>query len=65
MWLGFHNDLADSKSDDLVARQSTRLKAVGSQGGQSTYDPNMIKAWVGGRATRTSLDLQVLQPHVD
>lgn len=50
MWLGFHDDLADPDSDDPIARQSTRLKAVGSNGGQSTYDPNVIKAWIGGRA---------------
>ena len=50
LWLGFHDDLADPDSDDPVARQSTRVKAVGSIGGQSTYDPNVIKAWVGGRA---------------
>jgi acetyl esterase len=50
LWLGFHDDLADPDSDDPVARQSTRLKAVGSLGGQTTYDPNVIKAWIGGRA---------------
>lgn len=50
MWLGFHDDLADPDNPDPVARQSTRLKAVGSLGGQSTYDPNVIQAWVGGRA---------------
>ena len=50
LWLGFHDDLADPASSDPVARQSTRLKAVGSIGGQSTYDPNVIKAWIGGRA---------------
>ena len=50
MWLGFHDDLADPDSDDPVARESTRLRAVGSIGGQSTYDPNVIKAWIGGRA---------------
>jgi acetyl esterase/lipase len=50
MWLGFHDDLADPASADPVARQSTRIKAIGSNGGQSTYDPNVIKAWIGGRA---------------
>ncbi len=50
LWLAFHDDLADPASDDPVARQSTRLKAVGSLGGQTTYDPNVIKAWIGGRA---------------
>ena len=50
MWLGFHDDLADPESDDPVERQSTRLKAVGSIGGQSTYDPRKIRELIGGRA---------------
>lgn len=50
LWLGFHDDLADPASDDPVARQSTRLKGVGSLGGQTTYDPNVIREWIGGRA---------------
>ncbi len=48
MWLGFHDDLADPKSDDPVARQSTRLVAVGTMGGQGTYDPIQIKELIGG-----------------
>jgi len=28
LWLAFHEDLADPKSDDPIARQSTRLTAV-------------------------------------
>ncbi|MFG0333274.1 MAG: alpha/beta hydrolase fold domain-containing protein [Maioricimonas sp. JB049] len=50
MWLGFRDDMADSDSDDPIARQSTRLVAIGSRGGQSSYDPRVIRAWVGGRA---------------
>ena len=50
MWLGFHEDLADPKSDDPVARQSTRIVAIGTMGGQSTYDPIKIKELIGGRA---------------
>jgi len=50
LWLAFHDDLADSSSDDPVARQSTRLTCVGSLGGQTTYDPRVIREWVGGRA---------------
>ncbi|MEQ1827715.1 MAG: alpha/beta hydrolase [Pirellula sp.] len=50
MWLGFHEDLADPKSDDQVARQSTRIVAIGTMGGQSTYDPIKIKELIGGRA---------------
>ena len=50
MWIGFHDDLADSKSDDPVARQSTRIAAIGTFGGQGTYDPIKIKELIGGRA---------------
>lgn len=50
LWLGFHNDMAKPDSDDPVERESTRVIAVGSRGGQTTYDPNLIKAWIGGRA---------------
>ena len=50
MWLGFHEDLADPTSDDPVSRQSTRIVAIGTQGGQSTYDPIKIKELIGGRA---------------
>lgn len=50
MWLGFHDDLAQKDSDDPIARQSTRIVAVGTMGGQGTYDPIKIKELVGGRA---------------
>ena len=50
LWLGFHDDLADPKSADPIARQSTRLVVVGSRGGQTSYDPYVIKKWIGGRA---------------
>lgn len=50
MWLGFHEDLADPKSDDPILRQSTRIQAIGTMGGQGTYDPIKIKELIGGRA---------------
>ena len=50
MWLGFHDDLADASSSDPVSRQSTRIAAVVTMGGQGTYDPIKIKELVGGRA---------------
>lgn len=50
MWIGFHDDLADPKNADPVLRQSTRIQAIGTFGGQGTYDPIKIKAMVGGRA---------------
>ena len=50
MWIAFHDEMADPRSSDPVLRQSTRIQAVGTQGGQSTYDPIQIKALIGGRA---------------
>lgn len=50
MWIGFHDDLADPKSSDPVLRQSTRIQAIGTFGGQGTYDPIKIKELIGGRA---------------
>ena len=50
MWIGFHNDLAEPTSSDPVLRQSTRIQAIGTFGGQGTYDPIKIKELIGGRA---------------
>jgi len=50
LWLGFHDDLADPRSNDPVARQSTRLTSMGVLGAQSSYDPRFIQKWIGGRA---------------
>lgn len=47
MWLAFHEDMADPKSSDPVSRESTRLKAAGSQNGQPTLDPHTFKEWYG------------------
>ena len=38
MYLGFHDDMADAKSDDPIARESTRLTCVATSGGQTTMD---------------------------
>jgi len=50
LWLGFHDDLADPKSDDPVLRESSRLACMVVFGAQSTYDPRTIKQIIGGRA---------------
>ncbi|MCX7013240.1 MAG: alpha/beta hydrolase [Candidatus Sumerlaeota bacterium] len=49
-WLAFHDDLADPKSDDPVARQSTRLTCALPTNMQCTYDPREIKKIVPGNA---------------
>ena len=45
LWLAFHNDLADSKNDDPVARESTRLWCAAVIGAQTTLDPKQMKEW--------------------
>ncbi len=50
LWLAFRDDMADSKSDDPVSRQSTRISAAAVSGAQVAYDPRWIKEHIGGRA---------------
>jgi len=45
LWLAFHNDMADPKSADPVARESTRLTCAGVYGAQTTLDPKQMKEW--------------------
>jgi acetyl esterase/lipase len=50
LWVGFHDDLVDPRSDDPVARQSSRVCCLGVDGAQTSYDPRFIKTLIGGRA---------------
>ena len=50
LWIGFHDDMADPKNADPVLRQSTRLTCMAVVGAQSSYDPRVIKEWVGESA---------------
>jgi acetyl esterase/lipase len=45
LWLAFHDDMADPKSADPVARESTRLLAAAVTGAQTTLDPLQMKEW--------------------
>jgi acetyl esterase/lipase len=45
LWLAFHSDLADPKSSDPVARESTRLWCAAVIGAQTSLDPVQLKAW--------------------
>jgi acetyl esterase/lipase len=47
LWLNYHDDLADPKSDDPVARESTRLSGAWGVAGQTSIDPKVIVDWVG------------------
>ena len=45
LWLAFHPDLADPKSADPIARESTRLWCAAVIGAQTTLDPKQMKEW--------------------
>jgi acetyl esterase/lipase len=46
LWLAFHDDMADPKSDDPVAHESTRLYCAGVDGAQVTLDPKDVREWL-------------------
>jgi acetyl esterase/lipase len=50
LWLAYHDDLADPKSEDPVARESTRLWCAAGSGAQTTLDPKQMREWFGDAA---------------
>jgi acetyl esterase/lipase len=46
LWLALHDDLADPKSDDSVARQSTKLQCAAVVGAQTSLDPKELREWM-------------------
>ena len=46
LWLALHDDLADSQSDDPVARQSSRLTCAAVLGAQTSLDPKELREWI-------------------
>jgi acetyl esterase/lipase len=46
LWLAFHDDMADPKSDDPVARESTRLYCAAVEGAQVSLDPKEVREWL-------------------
>lgn len=46
LWLAFHDDMADPKSEDKVARESTRLYCAAVNGAQVTLDPKPLREWM-------------------
>jgi acetyl esterase/lipase len=45
LWLAFHQDMADPKSEDPIARESTRLWCAAVMGAQTSLDPKELQAW--------------------
>lgn len=46
LWLAFHPDMAEAKSADPVARESTRLWCVAVVRAQTSLDPQQMRAWI-------------------
>src|SRR5205823_7130532 len=46
LWLAFHADMADPKSSDPVARESTRLYCAAVSGAQTSLDPKELREWM-------------------
>jgi acetyl esterase/lipase len=46
LWLAFHDDMANPKSDDPVLRESTRLYCAAVNGAQVSLDPKVTREWL-------------------
>lgn len=46
LWLAFHDELANPKSDDPIARESTRLYCAAVNGAQVSLDPKELREWM-------------------
>lgn len=46
LWLALHDDLADPRSSDPVARESTRLWCAAVNGAQTSLDPKELLEWI-------------------
>ena len=47
LWLACHDDLADARSADPVARESTRLQCAVGMSPQTCLEPDIVTGWVG------------------
>ena len=66
MWLLFHEDLADPKSDDPVLRESTRVAAAAVAGGQTSIDPKQIEPWLGPNVLKhRMINMAVGEPTIE
>ncbi|MBT5708026.1 MAG: DUF1080 domain-containing protein, partial [Verrucomicrobia bacterium] len=45
LWLAYHDDLADPKSNDPIARESSRLWCAAVTGAQTSLDPKQMREW--------------------
>lgn len=47
LWIGLHDDMAEPENEDPVLRQSTRVSCAGALRGQTSYDPRLLREWMG------------------
>jgi hypothetical protein len=52
LWLAYHDDMANSKSDDPVLRESSRVCGAVAMGGQTTLDPFLLEKNIGPACIR-------------
>jgi acetyl esterase/lipase len=45
LWIAFHDDLAEPRSADPIARESTRVVCAAVSGAQTTLDPLQMREW--------------------
>lgn len=66
MWILLHDDLADPKSNDPVARQSTRVCAAAVSAGQTSIDPKQIEPWLGPNVLKhRMINMAVGEPTIE
>ena len=46
LWLALHNDIADPKNSDTIARESSRLTCAAVLSAQTSLDPKELKEWI-------------------
>lgn len=46
LWLAMHDDMADPKSTDPIARESTRVRFTVTKAPQSSLDPRQLVEWI-------------------
>ncbi len=66
MWILLHDDLADPKSDDPVARESTRVQGAAVGSGQTSIDPKVIEGWLGPNVLKhRMINMAVGEPTIE
>ncbi len=66
MWILCHDDMADPKSSDPIARESTRVAAAAVSAGQTSLDPKIIEEWLGPNVLKhRMINLSVGEPTID